>query len=362
MKRNVIVLILLLLLLVPAMTASAAGLDRIIGEGEVVDEDINVYRNDLHVMAGGQVNGKVTVFNGDVIVDGIITGDLTVFDGDVSVNGIVNGNLVIFRGDLVLTDEARVEGDCFVGGAISDESGAASCASVGTRFLENMPIPPGIPGRPEIPSVEVPRRAVSPIGRFFTGLSEAVGRSLLMGILALVITAVFPRHLQQVGQTVRARPAASGAVGFLTAVAVPSLLVLMLVVLAITCIGLLLFPAVFLLALVPIAALLLGWVAVGERFGSWLVRMVKLAQRSLVVTAALGTAVLTLALGLLTLVPPFSIGGGFVVWLIGLMLASVGLGAAVLTRLGTQPYPPASVLPGKVEGVLETLPRSEEEQ
>lgn len=374
MKRNIIALILLMLLLLPATTASAGGFDRIIGEGDVVGEDINVYRNDLLVEAGGQVNGKVTVFGGDVEVNGLINGDLTVFDGDATVDGTVNGNLVIFRGDLELTSEARVTGDCFVGGEVVDDSGAASCASVGTGFLENMPVlpvrperaappaPPVVPELPGVPSTEVPRRAVSPLGRFFANVSEAVGLSLLLGVLALVVTAIFPRQLQQVGNTVRERPAASGAVGFLTAIAVPSLLALLLLVLAITCVGLLLYPAVFLLALVPLAALLLGWVAVGERFGSWLARTFNRTQPSLVATAALGTAILTLSLGLLALVPPFSIGGGFTVWLVGMILASVGLGAAVLTKLGSKPYPPASGMPAKVEGVLETLPKDDTER
>jgi hypothetical protein len=63
----------------------------------------------------------------------------------------------------------------------------------------------------------------------------------------------------------------------------------------------------------------------------------------------------------LTVIPPFSVGGGFGVWLVGLILAAVGLGAAVLTKLGTQPYPPGSLAPGKVEAVLETLPDGDED-
>jgi hypothetical protein len=367
MRRNVVVIILLVLLFLPAVAASAAGYGRIISD--VVNEDVNVFRNDLLVEEEGRVNGNVTVFSGEVDVAGVIDGDLSVFGGDATVSGSITGNLVIFGGDLVLTSDARVGGDCFVGGAITDESSVASCTEVGSRFLQDRPWipsppqPPELPqvGQVEVPSFEVPRRVVSPVARFFTGVAEAVGRSLLMGILALVVTAVFPRQLQQVGQTVRERPAASGAVGFLTAVAVPSLVALLLIVLAITCIGLLLYPAVFLVALVPLAALLLGWVAVGERFGSWLVQTLNLTQRSLVVTAALGTAILTLVLGLLTVIPPFSVGGGFGVWLVGLILAAVGLGAAVLTKLGTQPYPPGSLAPGKVEAVLETLPDGDED-
>lgn len=376
MKRKINVLILFLLLLAFATTASAAGYGRII-DG-VVDEDVNVYRNDLLIEEEGRINGNVTVFSGKVDVAGVIDGNLSIFGGDAAVSGTITGNLVIFGGNLDLAPEARVEGDCFVGGAVKDESGSASCAEVASGVLQNRllsprppepvaPAPPAVPaipvppaGQVEAPSVEVPRRITSPLDRFFSGVSEAVGRGLLLGILALVITAVFPRQLQQVGQTVRERPAASGAVGFLTAIAVPSLVALLLVVLAITCIGLLLYPAVFLLALVPLAAILLGWVAVGERFGSWLLRALNRNDASLVTTAALGTALLTLSLGLLTLIPPFSFGGGFGVWIIGLILAAVGLGAAVLTKLGTQPYPPGSLPHGKVESVLETLPKGDE--
>ncbi len=377
MKRKISVFILLLLLLAVAATASAAGYGRIISE--VVNEDVNVYRNDLLIEEEGQVNGNVTVFSGAVEVVGVVDGNLSVFGGDATVSGTITGNLVVFGGNLDLEAESRIDGDCFVGGTVRDESGNASCAEVGRGVLQNRPwipnaqppiapVPPVAPHPPvppidqiEVPTVELPRRATSPLARFFSGVSEAIGRGLLLGILALVVTAVFPRQLQQVGETVRERPAASGAVGFLTALAAPSLIALLLVVLAVTCIGLLLYPAVFLLGLVPFAALLLGWVAVGERFGSWLLRALNRSDLSLVTTAALGTAVLTLGLGLLTLIPPFSFAGGFGVWLVGLILAAVGLGAAVLTKMGTQPYPPGSPPPGKVESVLETLPEGDDE-
>ena len=208
---------------------------------------------------------------------------------------------------------------------------------------------------PEVPTFRESRARV-----FIGNVSEVIGRSLLLGVLALVVAAVFPRHLEQVGQAVRERPAASGAVGFLTAIAVPSLVLLLALVLLVTCVGILLYPALGLLTLVPVAALLMGWVAVGERFGSALLSTFKRKRRSLMTTAAVGTALLTLGLGVLSLIPPFSFGGGFGVWLVGMILALVGLGAAVLTRFGTQPYPPGSGYKGKVETVLETLPEDDD--
>ena len=103
----------------------------------------------------------------------------------------------------------------------------------------------------------------------------------------------------------------------------------------------------------------MGWVAVGERFGSAAEHVQTEAARPMT-TAAVGTALLTLGLGVLSLIPPFSFGGGFGVWLVGMILALVGLGAAVLTRFGTQPYPPGSGYKGKVETVLETLPEDDD--
>jgi hypothetical protein len=82
-------------------------------------------------------------------------------------------------------------------------------------------------------------------------------------------------------------------------------------------------------------------------------------RRSLTVTAGLGTALLTLFLGVLGLVPPFMFGEGFGASLLAGVLACVGLGATALTRFGTKPYPPGSVPPvddEKVMSVMETMP------
>jgi hypothetical protein len=60
-------------------------------------------------------------------------------------------------------------------------------------------------------------------------------------LLALLAAAVVPNQLNHVGTALRNKPAASGVVGLLTAVAGPSLLALLLllsVVLTIVCVGL----------------------------------------------------------------------------------------------------------------------------
>lgn len=154
---------------------------------------------------------------------------------------------------------------------------------------------------------------------------------------------------------------ASGGVGLLTVVAVPSLAVLLLltsVVLLIVCIGLIGFPIVFAMLLALTAAVLFGWIAVGHLFGQQLAEPLRLKNRSLPVTAALGTAVLTFILGLMGAIP-FVFGAGLLTFL----ALCLGLGATALTQFGTRPYPAAAAVQedeAKVTAVLETLPAAED--
>lgn len=367
MKRIGLFLALLLILVLPSGYALAASpYDRIIRTGETVNESITLVDDDLIIEEGGTVDGDVTIFGGSADVSGTITGDVAIFDGRMVLAGAVEGDLVVFGGDLHVEEGSSVAGDCFaIGGEVVDDSDDVSCSNLGRGFasaavLDSIrpfapPRPPTPPELPTLPEFEVRETsAISSLGRFLLDVGEVVGRSLLLGILALVVTAVFPRQLEQVSDTIRRKPAASGAVGLLTAVAGPSLIVLLLVVLAITCVGLLLYPAVFVLALALLAAALLGWIAVGDIVGRMLLRSFRVADRNLPVTAALGTALLTLVLGGLGLLP-FIWGESLVV----LLVVCVGLGAAALTQFGTKPYPPGTAPAEnqeKVEAAMKTLP------
>lgn len=377
MKRIVFLSIVLLLLLAPTGYAMASPFDRIIRSGETVDGDITVVDDRLVVEEGGVVDGDVTVFSGSAEISGEISGDVTVFGGELALSGVVDGDLVIFGGGLELTQGADVSGSCVsLGGGIVDESDGVSCSSFGERFggaglfqlpplpelreMPEMPELPPMPEAPEMPEAPTPPRVdvrppslASRIGHQFLNVGEIIGRSFLMGVLALIVTAIFPRQLQQVTSTVRKKPAASGAVGLLTAIAAPSIIVLLLIVLAITCVGLLLYPAVFLLALALFAALIMGWIAVGDIVGRMLLGRLS-AKQSLPLTAALGTGLLTLGFGILGLVP-FIWGESLVV----ILLACVGLGAVTLTQFGVKRYPPDAALPenaDKVDDALKNMP------
>jgi hypothetical protein len=105
-----------------------------------------------------------------------------------------------------------------------------------------------------------------------------------------------------------------------------------------------------------VAAVLFGWVALGAIVGARLAPALKLGDLSPAVTGALGTFALTITVEILRLVP--CLGP-----LLAIGLASLGLGAVVLTRFGTQPYiyrptppaPPAPATPPQPPAPVETF-------
>lgn len=365
MKRVTVVLVALIALLVlavPAGTALAAPLlETTVGSGETVNNDVIVFDGDLDIDEGGVVNGDVVIFN-----------------GDVRMAGTINGDLVLFNGDLEAEGPAAINGDCvLLNGSVDDASaGGISCTNVQggalTGLVESIPpiaavppIPavPEAPDVPEVPSVppapDAPRvtRSDHDRGNSFADFAGVIGSTFLMGFLAFVTAVAFPRHLAQVQRTAQARPFASGAVGLLTAIAVPvlaTLLAILSAVLVLICIGLLGFPIVIAMLLALLAGGLMGWIAVGTVLGQ---RLFSSDGDSLAKQATLGTALMTFALGMLGLI------FGFGEALLALMISSVGLGAVALTQFGRRPYPEATPVTGapaedpiKIASVLDTLP------
>lgn len=366
MKRLALFLI-ILLIVIPSGTAWAASrYDREIEKDEVIEDDLFLVENDLKIHEGGELRGDAAVWDGAAEVDGVIDGDVAIFGGNLELGGVVTGDVAVMGGNLILAEGAVIEGECVhFGGETEDHSDEAACTSFGSEVLSAIgPFGRQAPPIPDLPEVEVPEPPSPPriepyrpslaarMGQFFVDVTEVVGRSLLFGLLGLVITAIFPRQLTQIVETIRQKPAASGAVGLLTAIAGPSLLALLVLLVLVTC-GLLL-PAWLLLALLLIAAALVGWIALGQLLGRRLLRSLGREVWSPPMTAALGTAALTLVLGSLGL-PPFVWGEGLITFL----LLCVGLGAAALTQLGTKAYPPGAPRSGtnsKVESVLNTMP------
>ncbi len=371
MKRVILLIVLVLVLAVPISTAFAEPLfDTTVEENETVNNDVIVFDGDLTLETGAVINGDVVVFNGDVESDGTINGDLVIFNGDLEAeeNAAVNGDCVLLNGSVEDDSTGGISCTNIEGGALSGLVQGIPPAMVDPKSVPDVPDIPAVPDVPAVPDAptapDVPRHSRgSNAGIDFVGV---ISSTLLFGFLAFVTGSIFPNHLQQVKATARKKPFASGAVGVLTAIAVPALAVLVALIstaLIIVCIGLLGFPIVLLMLLALVAGAVMGWIAVGTWLGEKLFRSEK---RSLAMKAALGTMALTFGIGMFGLLP-FVWGEGLVVAIIG----AVGLGAVALTQFGRKPYPPASSVEGapvefneddvKITSVLETLPSEEDD-
>ncbi|MGB3715466.1 MAG: hypothetical protein WA996_13635 [Candidatus Promineifilaceae bacterium] len=363
MKRLLILAIpiLLIMMLLPSGVAHAApNFDRIIREGETVNEDVVIFGGTLVIQKGARVTGDVVAFGSDVTLAGTVEGDVALFGGSANLGGTVEGDLVIIGSNLVANSAAEVEGDCvLVGGNVSSESqGGPNCSAFGDLSTITVSAITNLPIIPPLPRLRTPAEASF---GFFGRVGDIAGRSLLFGLLALALAAVAPKHLTQVTDTIKRRPAASGAVGFLTIFAAISLLVIvtiLTVILIFVCIGVLGIPIIIGISLLLALGLFMGWVSAGVIFGRWLARVLKLSNRRLTVTAALGTAILTLVAGLLSSLP--FLFGGWLWTLVVLAITCAGLGAVALTRFGTRNYPPAAGMSGeKFEIVMDTLPEDD---
>ncbi|MCA9933962.1 MAG: hypothetical protein H6662_12475 [Ardenticatenaceae bacterium] len=352
MKRLTLMVILFLILAVPtSIVLAAPPLDTVVESSETINNDVVLFDDSLDVTEGATVNGNVTLFN-----------------GDARVAGTVNGDLVLFNGDLTAESTAVLNGECvLMNGTLTDNTES------GLRCTTVDDLPGFIPALSNIPGIaEMVRTAPSDVrvdmphrDNFFTNFAEAVMSGLLMAALAFAVASLLPDHLGRVQTTLRQKPFASGGVGVLTAVAVPSLIALLSIIsaiLLIICIGILGFGVIFVLALGLTAGLLFGWIALGSLVGQWLSGPLKLEGRRTAVVTAVGTLILTFVVNMLGAIP-FVFGEGLIT---GVMLAT-GLGAVALTQFGMKSYPYGveSTInvyenEAKVTAVLDTLPTDDE--
>lgn len=375
MKKLAVISTFIILLLVSVTAVLAApSFDVVVEDGEEINNDVVLFNDNLEIQPGAVVNSDVIVFNGSARIAGEVNGDVTVFNGDLEItrDTEINGECVLLNGEL--RDSSRSAGttQCT---AVEHAGLAGLVGTLSNRFAPPaIPPIPTIPSMPTIPAIppigEAPEIPVAPprshandgfgAGNILAALSGAV----VLGLLGMLVAAVIPHHLEQIQTTARQKPAASGVVGVLTAVAVPSLIALLVPVsalLTLICIGLLGFPIILALSIAFVAALFIGWIAIGTLLGQRLFNRRKDRTTRLPLVAGAGTALLTLIFSLLWALP-FTFGVG----LLALAATSVGLGAVTLTQFGRRAYP-VTVMPentppspgedeDKIRIVLQTLP------
>ncbi len=313
--------------------------DLTVEEGQVYENDVNVYVGDVTVESGGAIRGNLFVYSGDVEIEagGEVSGDIAAFSGDIYLAGRVDGNISAMSGDIELDDSATVGGDLsVVSGEIDQASGASILGNVNRGPSFRLPIPNvfGVPAIPATPgAVEQGWAAVAEterpnmVGGLVRFILRLIGATLLtglLGLLAWLLYTVRPEIVRKIRITAEEQPALSFAVGAIVNVA-------------------LFFVTVVLIATICLAplGLIIGVLLLGLNIADWSATALWVGERVNTYTRTNPQPVVNLVVGVLVTAGSVGLLWALGCWstclvIVALLASAPGVGALLLPwlRLG----------------------------
>lgn len=344
---------------------------------EKINGDVLVLGGNVTMPASSEINGDLVIFGGNATIDGKVAGDIGIIGGNVSLSktAVVKGDIGLVGGEAKIAEGATVEGQVqTLNRLIFDEDEGFTVPP----FPHPSPAPPVPPDRPVPPVSPLP--TISPdhvssgllggasrVLGFFKSLVEDLAILVALAVMAWLVSAFMPEQMKVVGDTLTQSAPLSFSLGLVTWV----IAVVIGGVLAITiCLAFIPLLGFILLAI----ATLFGWIVAGQIIGERLLIASGRPYPNLVSSTVIGVTALTIVatMPIIGEVPCIGFIFGLVGTLVGLVVALTGLGAVILTRFGTQPYPPqayayaggASPTPGPDRpraDILSSLERSEAE-
>lgn len=273
----------------------------VLEENEIIEGDLVILGGAVVLKPGSLVDGNVIQLGGNLTAEGTITGSMFSLGGvdQLSASTVVRGDVNVWGGSLEGENLAMIEGQ------VAEAGGD---------------IPATLPGglRFPFPNIGVDS---NPVWDFMWLLF----RSLLWAAAAVLIALFFSVPTRRVGETAISQALVAGGLGILSSVVAPLLILFLLI----TIIGI---PV----ALLAVVGLFLAWayglIAIGIQIGERLSRLAR-GDWALPLSAALGTFLLTFFVNSVDKIIP-CIG-----WLAPFLAGAIGLGAVLLTRFGSRPYP-----------------------
>jgi len=307
-------LLVFMLLLLPFQAVQARGLadgpifgsNYTLKSGESLSQDLVVFGGSVSIEKDATVNGAVVLFGGSLTLDGEVSKDVVVMGGAVKLGPEthIHGNLVTFGSPVNRDRTARVDGD----------------------VVNNLTSPTS-PAIPVAPGNIFPQTSINPINPILNAFG-VLGQSVILALLAILITMFLPTHLRRVSESVTTQPFLAFGIGVLT---------IILFIVAVVALGLfslfiitviLTIPLIFILLVVFSAACILGWLAMGMEVGVRMAQMFR-SEWPLPLSAGLGVFILNLVAQSIGFIP--CIG-----WLLPSILGLAGLGAVTMTRFGSR--------------------------
>ena len=360
MKKLLVVISLIVLLLMAALPVMAQGpggsseggrvvfgSNLTLEEGDVIKGDVVVFGGNFEMEAGSKVKGDVVVFGGNVSIAGEVKGDVAAIGGNVYVgeDGVVKGDAVGLGGKIEIAEGADVSG------AVG-EGPEFSFGEKGFSFeippIPTLSAPQDAPDTPQAP--HPPRASEAPSApksradsSFFSRLARFIGDgiadlfwTLVWSILGVLLVLFFPAHIRAIEETLSQAAPMSFVLGVITLAATAAtvaLLALLFWLLIPLC-------GIFVVGLLWMLAMVVGWTVAGKLLGSKVFSAFGNPNASHISTTLLGVALLTLisTMPFLDHLPGLGWMFGFVGGVVGFLAGSVGLGAVVLSRFGTRKY------------------------
>ncbi len=262
--------------------------------------------------SGETLIGELAMVSGDVLIQegARLTGSIYMMGGTLQLDGEIGGDLSLIGGEASLGPTARVLGGVnHAGGRLNQSPGSEVLGPVR-----------------DASDLSLDAQSLFPQRSLENQLVWILPQAFMVAFLAFIPARYFPRSLSRVGRVMIEHPLVSGALGLLSGIVIPALLVLMaftVILLPVTLLG---FLAMFLV-------LIYGWIAAGAVVGRWLTGRIKREMRP-TVAAFWGTFIFMVVIQGLAILP-------FIGPALSLVFGVVAIGAVLLTRFGTQTFVPS---------------------
>jgi cytoskeletal protein CcmA (bactofilin family) len=253
----------------------------------------------VEIAGGGQVAGRSTLVGGRVTIRGKAGRQLVVFAEHVTLDGEVAGNATIASRTLSIGPNARVSGKLSYRGSLPAQVDPAAVLSGGINYL----------------SFDFEDESYQPVARVvaWIGAIAFTAGLFLIGMLAILVAPESTARMSTLG---RRRPISSLALGLVTIVCLPIVVVLLMV----TVVGM---PFAFMLLLAWPMILIFGYLAGVMAVSDAIAGPSAEARGRRIFLLAMGLGVMLL----FARVP-------FAGWSIGMLLLVMGVGAMALNAMG----------------------------
>ena len=285
-------------------------------------DSVAVWLENAEREAGIELPNRDAIRSGNVTVGGgeRIAGDVVTLSGNIDVSGTVEGDVVALGGNVLVRPGARVTGSVVAAGGEVELEGGLVEGEIVETVLRATEVAPPVRGSPVV---------------------LALAWAGVLAVIGLVALLLARRNLERVAEAVRVRFGRSFLTGMIGQLAFFPALLVIIVVLAITIVGILVIPIALVAFLTAVAgAAALGFLAVAYASGDSVLRRRRMG-RSVSVGLALfaGLAIYVAAWIIAAALADVTVLGAVLRAIVGLVTwvaLTVGLGATILTRGGSR--------------------------